>query len=372
MRSLRTAAEPRLLLLAAALALAVFAVVSPPLTAARPVYTYFFVIDITRSMNVTDYQRAGQHQRRLEFVKGTLRRLLPRMPCGSRVGIGLFTERQTAPLIMPVEVCENYATLDAILAQIDWRMAWAADSNIARGLYNTLRLVADLRNAGRVAPELALVFFTDGQEAPPINPNYAPDFADLGRPVTEGDIVPGAVAIERQARAAAAAAPHFDQEIEKTRGLIVGVGDHALSPIPKFDEEGRQIGEYSEDEVPQAARFGEPTEAEKRAIDGYESRNAPWGRERARGSEHLSQVREAYLRELAEQTGLVYHHLQSLRGLRLALQSERWARREPIRVESHSLPASGALLALFVAYALPRLRWGRASRRRHGLREDGK
>ncbi|MGE3772714.1 MAG: vWA domain-containing protein [Gammaproteobacteria bacterium] len=354
MSSRRRFIEPRLPLLLAALGLTLFALVSPAITALRPVYAYFFVIDITRSMNVADYQRDGQHLRRLDFVKDVLRRLLPRLPCGSRVGIGLFSERQTAPLIMPVEVCGNYAALDAALARIDWRMAWAADSNIAKGLYNTLQLVVDLRDAGRLPPALALVFFTDGHEAPPVNPNYAPDFAEVGRRDRDGEIVPGTVTLQRQAQAAAGAAPRFDGEAGTVRGLIVGVGGHGLSPIPKFDEEGHQIGEYAEDEVPQASRFGEPTEAERRSIDGYEARNAPWGRDAARGNEHLSQVREAYLQELAGKTGLVYHPLQSLRALQATLQSPQWARLVPTRIESGFVAAAVALLALLVLYALPR------------------
>jgi len=354
MSAQRPQRDPRLPLLLAAMGLCLFALVSPAVTAKRPVYTYFFVVDITRSMNVADYQRDGQHQRRLDFVKDTLRRLLPRLPCGSKVGIGIFSERQTAPLIMPVEICANFSALDEALGRIDWRMAWAADSNIAKGLYNTLQLVVDLTADGRLPAELALVFLTDGHEAPPINPNYAPDFAEVGQRDEDGEIVPGTVTLLRQGQAAADAAPSFDGEAGTVRGLIVGVGGHGLSPIPKFDEVGRQIGEYAEDEVPQASRFGEPTEAEKRNIDGYEARNAPWGREAPRGNEHLSQVRETYLQELAAKTGLVYHHLQSLRALQTTLQSEQWTRKVPTRIETAFAPAALALLALVVLYALPR------------------
>ncbi len=346
--------EPRLALLVAALALTLLALTTPRIAAQRPVYAYVFVIDITRSMNVTDYQQGGQHLSRLEFVKSALRRLLPRLPCGSQVGVGLFSERNTALLFMPVEVCGNFSAIDAALARIDWRMAWAADSNIAKGLYNTLQLLTTLEAEARLPARLSLVFFTDGHEAPPINPSYAPDFAELGRPGRDGDIVPGTVTLQRQAQAAADAPASFDGRPGAVSGLIVGVGGHGLSPIPKFDEQGRRIGDYAEEDVPQASRFGEPTDEQKRAIAGYEARNAPWGNETPRGNEHLSQVREAYLQELAAKTGLAYRHLESADGLRAALEDPAFARTVATRIDASFVPAAGALALLIALYALPR------------------
>lgn len=53
-----------------------------------PVYNFTFIIDITRSMNAADYQVGGQAVSRLQFVKETLRKLLPKLPCRSKVGLG--------------------------------------------------------------------------------------------------------------------------------------------------------------------------------------------------------------------------------------------------------------------------------------------
>ena len=120
-----------------------------------PVYDLTFVIDITRSMNVEDYQVNGQAVSRLEFVKQSLRDLLLKLPCESKVGLGVFTERRSTVLFEPVEVCSGFAEIDAAIAALDWRMAWAADSRIAKGLLNTLDMRRDSGSR--------LVLMTDGQ-----------------------------------------------------------------------------------------------------------------------------------------------------------------------------------------------------------------
>jgi len=48
-----------------------------------PTYNYTFIVDITRSMNATDYQQDNQAVSRLNFVKQTLRELLQKLPYAS-------------------------------------------------------------------------------------------------------------------------------------------------------------------------------------------------------------------------------------------------------------------------------------------------
>ena len=85
----------------------------------------------------------------------------------------------------------------------------------------------------------------------------------------------------------------------------MGVGGRQLSPIPKYDDNGREIGFYGVEDVPHDNRFGlPPAGAEMR--EGYNARNAPFGAAVAVGVEHLSSVRETYLQSLAEKTGLTY------------------------------------------------------------------
>ena len=78
-------------------------------------------------------------------------------------------------LLAPVEVCDNRPELLATLAQIDGRMAWTGNSEVAKGLNSSLRASRELPGAP------SLVFMSDGHEAPPVNPRYRPKFDEGSR-----------------------------------------------------------------------------------------------------------------------------------------------------------------------------------------------
>lgn len=210
------------------------------------------VIDITRSMNVRDMDDRS----RLDFTRKTLRDWIATRPCGSRIGLAIFTERRSLTLLEPVEVCADYASLSGTLMGLDWRMAWEGDSMIRKGLDHAMD-----RASGLGVP---LIFVTDGQEAPPL------PFAQQPRQTGES---PG--------------------------GLILGVGQDTPSPIPKFDDLGREIGFYGPNDVQHApARIGAPPpDASERP--GYHPRNNPYGESDLDGNEHLSALRVDYLQALA-------------------------------------------------------------------------
>ncbi len=191
----------RFLALALALVLTLAALVAPALPVTRSGAEILIVVDITGSMNVRDYARDGRPVSRLDTAKAALRRLVADLPCGSRVALGLFTERRPFLLFAPIETCADFAPLDGALAALDWRMAWEGDSRIAAGLHRAIAMAAGLGTD--------LVFVTDGQETPPLPGGEPPAF----------DGQPGAV-----------------------RGLIVGAGGYTLSPIPRYDERGRRRG----------------------------------------------------------------------------------------------------------------------------------
>ncbi len=246
----------------------------------RPGYPLVAVVDITRSMNTRDLRLQRTAVDRLSYVKDRLQSLLRQLPCGSRLGIGVFTERRSTLLTMPLEVCGHFHALQAVIDHLDWRMAWAADSRIAKGLRDAMTLMR--------RPELrghALLFFTDGHEAPPVNPRYRPDFKALRGKVT---------------------------------GMVVGVGGTALTPIPKFDETGRPQGFYRPEDVPHRSTFGLPARPAT-DVPGYHPRNAPFGGEYVLGQEHLSSLRAAYLQTLAREAGLVYHTLTDAVALQAAV-----------------------------------------------------
>ncbi|MBU2569945.1 MAG: VWA domain-containing protein [Gammaproteobacteria bacterium] len=274
----------------------------------NPVYDLTFVIDITRSMNVEDYQANDQAVSRLEFVKQSLRELLLKLPCESKVGLGVFTERRSTVLFKPVEVCSGFAEIDAAIAALDWRMAWAADSRIAKGLLNTLEMRRDCGSR--------LVFMTDGQEAPPVNPRYRSDFSGVK---------------------------------DSLKGLLVGVGGMEPAPIPKYNSRGEREGFYKADDVPHRSTFG-LSNLNPEEIEGYNARNAPFGSEAAAGNEHLSYLHEAYLQQLSAESGLHYHRLTGSQPLVEALQAADMAEQRQVETDVRWRAALAALVLLVAVF----------------------
>ncbi|ABD87473.1 vWA domain-containing protein [Rhodopseudomonas palustris] len=308
-------------LLVAALIAALAAALMPPLGLRQEVYDVVAVVDITGSMNSRDMGDVARPFSRLAAARDGLERLAGLLPCRSRLGLGVFTERRALLLFEPVPVCANFDAITGAIRQLDWRMAWEGDSYIAKGLYSAIDLGASL--------DADLLFFTDGHEAPPLSGGRVPEF--------EGK--PGAI-----------------------KGLIVGVGGDAKSPIPKFDDSGREIGAYGPHDVAQDNRHGLPP-AGVEAAAGWHPRNAPFGATAASGDEHLSSLREPHLRALAEATGLGYLRLGSDRALLDAAHRTLRKRNLVEPTEIGVYPAAGALLLLAVLYGLwPLVAAGRSLR----------
>lgn len=301
----------RWLLVGAALALAAgFA--GPALPIQRPLFEHVVVLDITQSMNVQDRRLDGKPVSRLAFAKHALREALLELPCGSKIGWGIFTEYRSFLLLAPVEVCANLGELRTTLGHIDGRMAWTGNSEIAKGLY------AGLAIAKQLPMQPSLVYVTDGQESPPVNPRHRPRF----------DGKPGEVA-----------------------GLVVGVGELTPSPIPKTDPEGRPLGFWGADEVLQTdprslGRAG--SVGGEALVEDPADPPAPPLPGAAPGSEHLSALREAYLRLLAGETSLRYHRLEDSQGFIEALRAPALAK--PITARTDLAPLF-ALLALVLMLA---------------------
>jgi mxaL protein len=237
---------------AAAAVLALTAALGPAVPGRRQLRDLLVVIDITRSMNVRDM--GGRS--RLDAARAGLTRWIARQPCGTRIGLGFFTERRSLTLLEPVEICADYAALTGVLQGLDWRMAWEGDSLISKGLNHALERAAGL--------DAGLVFVTDGQEAPPL-PYSGPD-------AWRGDS-PG--------------------------GVVLGVGGETPAPIPKFDDLGREIGFYEPGDVQNAPTRIGPPPADASSRPGYNPRNNPYGESDLEGNEHLSALRADYLASLA-------------------------------------------------------------------------
>ncbi len=126
---------------------------SPTMQLERATYRYVFVFDISQSMNVMDIPDTDLSITRLNYAKQTAAKSLSILPCGTEVGLALFTGHRAFLLITPIEICANYRELSSILNNIDWRMMWEARSEIAKGLFKSIALMKELEGQTR------LVFF---------------------------------------------------------------------------------------------------------------------------------------------------------------------------------------------------------------------
>ncbi|HSV69227.1 MAG TPA: vWA domain-containing protein [Methylibium sp.] len=309
--ALRGRRDALLMLLAALLLGATF--LDPGLPVTRAQVDAVAVVDITQSMNVLDgaMPGGGKPVSRLAAAKATLSRLVEQLPCGSRLGLGIFTEYRTLLLLTPIEVCEHQQELLGTLALMDGRMAWAGASEVAKGVNSGMEAVKALEDRP------ALLFLSDGHESPPVNPRYRPYFT-----VARGEV----------------------------RGLLVGVGGDEPLPIPKFDPGGHAVGEWAADEVLQidprslgrggsvgGEQMVEPEDASVKSLPGVTP-----------GTEHLSALREEYLRLLAGETGLGYQRLGDAAALREALEGPKLAREAPARLDLRPVLGAAALVCLLI------------------------
>jgi len=246
------------ILLIAFLAL-VICLFKPTAPLQQDLYRYIFIVDITQSMNTQDYHLPGMPADRLSLSKKAMRTAIRQLPCGSTTGIGLFTTKNIMLLFEPLEICAHFSVIDDAIAHIDWRMSWAADSNIERGLYTAIRELTNQKEPTH------LVFLTDGEQ----------NVAELHRP------------------------PLADY-YGTVKGYIIGVGGSIPSPIPKLDAKNKPVGYWKNSEVehfpltgvPMSADINEPSA--KHPEDNY-----------------LSMLREQGLMFLARTTGLTYKRLET-------------------------------------------------------------
>ncbi len=289
----------------------VLALLRPTLAFQKDILNSIFVIDVSQSMNTHDYQTGDKPVSRIQVVKEVLKKSLTEMPCGSRMGLAIFAEYRSFLLLTPVEVCNNYAELAASINQISGKMAWAGGSEIAKGLNWGLKM------AVAVEPRPSLVFMTDGHEAPPIGLRNRPRI----------DVKPGQV-----------------------RGILIGIGNKALSPIPKFDPDGNALGFWGADEVAQIDKYsqgrGGSVSGEKMAdVDNLATET----KKRA-ATEHLSSLKEAYLQQLAQETGLSYAHLTLPANLVGLLSTGGVAQRASVPMPIGWVPALLALISFLTIY----------------------
>ena len=309
----------RLPMLVAALVLAAAGLGRPILPVPSDVFRHLVVFDISQSMNVGDAIPGDDTLTRLEHAKAVVLEATAGLPCGSELGLGLFTGHRTFLLLAPIEICTGYPDLAATVRAVDWRMAWAARSEIAKGVHSGLGI------AEALGPQTVLVLLTDGHEAPPLHPELRPSYA--GEPGT-------------------------------VRGLLAGVGGPVPQRIPKLDPQGKSLGYWEAEDVMQVDELslGRGTSVP----EGYAETEA--GGVRARidsGTEHLSALREPYLRALANGLRLRYRRVESAGDLRAELMHPDFANERESMTDLRPLLAGVAALLAAGSYVVP-------ARRRRG------
>ena len=288
--------------LAVACALLILALLLPPLPIKHDTYDYIVIFDITQSMDVQDYELNGSAISRLAFARKATELGLRQLPCGSRIGWGAFTGYRTLLLLAPVEVCANYGDLLSSLSKVDGTMRWENASEITKGVFWSMRAAKEL------PARPGVIFITDGQEAPPLDPNNPLPLFD--------DLKPGQI-----------------------HGWLLGAGGDILMPIPRTDDDGNTMGFWRADDVLQ------PGEVVPGTIQG--------------GTEHLSALRAGHLQNLAREVGFEYARLREPESIARAMRDKRFARREVARTDLSWAPLLAALALLagrFSPIELPRLR----------------
>ncbi len=296
-----------LLIAAACLALAAW---GPRVPLPGQTWHHVVMVDVTQSMNTVDVALDGRAVPRLAFVRQALHDAVSALPCGSRLGLGVFSEYRSLLLITPLEVCAHYDELLAVVDRIDGRMAWAGASEVSRGLSSAVTVAKGLAGAP------SLIFVSDGHEAPPLRPDARPTLA------TAGDL----------------------------RGAVAGVGGDALAPIPKLDPDGQLLGVWEAHEVMQTdgMSLGRTTAGAQQSLvdDNGKSLKVFAGT----GQEHLSSLKQAHLQELARDVGLVYQRLARSDDLARLMIDRSFARTITAPRDVRFVPLALALALLCAAF----------------------
>jgi mxaL protein len=295
--------------------------------------------DITQSMNVEDVRLEARNISRIALAREAIRRTVAALPCGSKIGYGVFTEYRTLILFLPIEVCANRKPLEDALKLINYKMAWSGNSEVAKAYFSGLRQLksefatrpADA--AAALAPTAAepalqipaLLFITDGHEAPPVNPKLR---------------------------------PRYDGKPGESPALLIGVGGDIPQPIPKFAPNGQPLGVWNADEVAQQDVYsqGRGSSTTDKLVDLGSDELSPAtlsAFSRQAGGEHLSSLHADYLRLLAGETGAHYLRLTDAHSLLPQLSAIGLSQPIPVLANWDWIGAALGLLALLLFYSMP-------------------
>ncbi|OUW06047.1 MAG: hypothetical protein CBD16_00560 [Betaproteobacteria bacterium TMED156] len=285
-------------------------------------HSFMIIVDVTLSMNTKDMKQGLESKSRISYIRDSLEQAVRELPCGTKIGLGIFAGYQSSFLFNPVEICTNYSDLVRSFSFLETNMIWAGDSEIAKGIYNSMKII------NKLDPDIRLVFLTDGHEAPPIAPAYR---------------------------------PRFDKTENKVKGLIVGVGNTKKSKIPKINSEGEEYGYWSAEEVMQFDPFStgrKGSDSNEKLVDNESALIDPRLITRIQaspGTEHLTQLREDYLNLLAAELNFKYVRLTDSKHFAKNMLDLEYSEWRKVESQLSGLLGSIGLILLLFAY-FPRLK----------------
>ena len=182
------------------------ALYNPSIPITKNIYNYIFIVDISQSMNTKDMSIENNEVSRIDYTKTMVSNLLERLPCKSKVSIGMFAGVSVAATYTPIEVCKNFSVINSTIDNLDWRSTWSGNTRIRESMVNLARLIRSFPESAQV------IYFTDGEEAPKLHVFNTRDLSQF-----QGG----------------------------NDWLLVGVGSAKGTPIPKYDSKNQLIGYWS-------------------------------------------------------------------------------------------------------------------------------
>ena len=182
------------------------ALYNPSIPITKNIYNYIFIVDISQSMNTKDMSIDNNEVSRIDYTKTMVSNLLERLPCKSKVSIGMFAGVSIAATYTPIEVCKNFSVINSTIDNLDWRSTWSGNTRIRESMVNLARLIRSFPESAQV------IYFTDGEEAPKLHVFNTRDLSQF-----QGG----------------------------NDWLLVGVGSDKGTPIPKYDSKNQLIGYWS-------------------------------------------------------------------------------------------------------------------------------
>lgn len=273
--------DSNFILLFLAVLFLLLAILNPSVPITKNIYNYIFIVDISQSMNTPDMSLDAQKISRIEYSKKTLQRLVERLPCKTKVSIGMFAGVSVASTYTPIEVCDNFSSINNTIDHLDWRSTWSGNSRLRESMVTLARLIRSFPESAQV------VFFTDGEEAPRLHTFNTRDLSQF----------------------------QGGQD-----WLFVGIGSDEGTAIPKFDSNNQLIGYWSNDSFAMQPGIAQISESNLGTRDNKVASGV--------SDRYLSKLDEDYLKLLAQEIKGNYIKGDSVETILDAMEKQKAAWRD--------------------------------------------